>query len=67
MKLKQWEVASVTPDSIKINLAEMQQYESDALCRTIINATIKMFKNPQVQADYEVWLERKYGKRVQNG
>lgn len=49
-------VGSRTPETIKINLNELPDYQINALCRTLISGMDKAFKKPEFRAEYEKWL-----------
>lgn len=49
-------VASCTPESLVVDINAMPNYQSEAMCRTLLGCINKYFENPVVKAKYEAWL-----------
>ncbi len=56
-------VGKRTPQSIEIRAEEIPENESDAICRTILNAMGRVFEDPEVKEDYKRWKKERDKRR----
>lgn len=55
----------IPEEKVSVDLSEMPDYQVDQMCRTVISFVKRIFKDPEVQADYQKWLAERE-KREQN-
>lgn len=61
------ELQMIPEEKVLVDLSEMPDYQVDQMCRTVISFVKRIFKDPEVQADYQRWLaerEKEYGNEV---
>lgn len=57
----------IPEEKVSVDLSGMPDYQVDQMCRTVISFVKRIFKDPEVQADYQRWLaerEKEYGNEV---
>lgn len=47
-------------ERVKVDMASIPKYQSDAMCRTLIGCITRLFEDPAVRADYERWKQARY-------
>lgn len=52
-------VGSRTPQNINIELEDLPENESDALCRAVLRGMAEVFKDPTVAADFQEWKKQR--------
>lgn len=55
-------VKSRTPENVTVDIGAIPSYQSDAMCRTLIECISRFFENPVVQADYKRWKQERQQK-----
>lgn len=55
-------VGKKTPEHISVDMTAMPDYQSDAMCRTLIGCISRLFEDPAVRADYERWKQQRQAK-----
>lgn len=65
MKATEQLTASISPNTVKIDVSAMPKHETDALCRVLLRSVAEAFKNPAFAAEYEAWRIKRYGGQPQ--
>ena len=56
------EIKTRTPAAVAVELDQLPNHTSDAMCRTLIGCVDRLFKDPAIVAEYKDWQKRRQQK-----